>query len=67
MGVGMHEMQTSACITTKSVSVLTTLFARYARFTTRFKHIFNPPSGIKVHFVVGNHDVGYVGDNLIVS
>jgi len=54
----MHEMQTSACLNTNRIAVLTPLLTRYARFTARFKDIFKAPSGTRVHFVVGNHDVG---------
>lgn len=58
MGVGMRKMQTSACPNNNPTVVLTSFLTRYARFTARFKDIFKPPEGTKVHFVVGNHDVG---------
>lgn len=54
----MHEMQTSACLNKNPIVVLTPSLTRYTRFSARFKEIFKPPEGTKVHFVVGNHDVG---------
>jgi hypothetical protein len=58
MAADMREMQTSACIDASSGAILIPFLARYARFAARFKDLFNPRSGTKVHFVVGNHDVG---------
>ncbi len=45
-------------LNTNPIVVLTPFLTRYTRFTARFKDIFKPPEGTKVHFVVGNHDVG---------